>query len=150
MEYYILVNNVKQGPFPKEELIQKGITGNTMVWCAGMSDWRKAAEVADLADILQQMPPEPPQNNRIMPKTWLVESILVTIFCCLPFGIIGIINATKVENLYLNGQYDMAEYYSDQAKKWTFWGLISSLIIGVLYIILVVGFSLIPFLCFSL
>lgn len=149
MEYYILVNNIKQGPFQKEELIQKGITGNTMVWCTGMSDWKKAAEVADLTDILQQTPPEPPQNIRIMPKTWLVESILVTIFCCLPFGIVGIINATKVENLYLSGQYDMAEYYSNQAKKWTLWGLIASLIIGALYIILVVGFSLIPFLCFS-
>lgn len=120
-----------------------------MVWCTGMSDWKKAAEVADLTDILQQTPPEPPQNIRIMPKTWLVESILVTVLCCLPFGIVGIINATKVENLYLSGQYDMAEYYSNQAKKWTLWGLIASLIIGALYIILVVGFSLIPFLCFS-
>lgn len=147
MEYYILVNNVKQGPFQEEELKQKGITGNTMVWCVGMTDWKKAAEVPELASILQQMPPEPPQNNRIMPKTWLVESILVTVLCCLPFGIIGIINATKVENLYLSGKYDMAEYYSNQAKKWTLWGLISSLVIGVLYIIIVLGFSLIPFFC---
>lgn len=68
MEYYILVNNVKQGPFQKEELIQKGITGNTLVWCAGMSDWKKASEVADLTDILQQMPPEPPQVCRLCPK----------------------------------------------------------------------------------
>lgn len=145
MEYYILVNNVKEGPFQEEELKQKGITGNTMVWCVGMTDWKKATEVPELASILQQMPPEPPQNNRVMPKTWLVESILVTVLCCLPFGIIGIINATKVENLYLSGKYDMAEYYSNQAKKWTMWGLISSLVIGVLYFILVVSFSLVPF-----
>lgn len=147
MEYYILVNNVKQGPFQKEELIQKGITGNTMVWCAGMSDWRKAAEVADLADILQQMPPEPPQNNRIMPKTWLVESILVTIFFCLPFGIVGIIYATKVENLYLSGQYDMAEYYSRKAKKWTFLGFLSTLIVVTLYLIIIIALYL-SLICF--
>ena len=30
------------------------------------------------------------------PKTWMVESVLATIFCCLPFGIVGIINASKV------------------------------------------------------
>lgn len=149
MEYYILANNVKQGPFQKEELIQKGITGNTLVWSAGMSDWKKASEVADLADILQQMPPEPPQSMQIMPKTWLLESILVTLFCCLPFGIVGIINATRVENLYLSGQYDMAEYYSREAKKWTIWGLVSSVILVMLYLFLAVGASLIPFFLFK-
>ena len=141
-----MINNVKQGPFQKEDLPLKGISANTMVWRVGMSDWQRVAELPELADLLMQMPPEPPRNNRIMPKTWLVESILITIFCCLPFGIIGIVNATKVENLYLSGQYDMAEYYSSQAKKWTIWGLVSSIIFWILYILFFVGLSAIPFL----
>lgn len=149
MEYYIIIGNAKQGPFPKEELMQKGLTENSLVWCAGMSEWKKASEVADLADLLQQMPPEPPQSMRIMPRTWLLESILVTLFCCLPFGIVGIINATKVESLYLSGQYDMAEYYSREAKKWTIWGLVSSAILVMLYLFLAVGASLIPFFLFK-
>lgn len=149
MEYYIIIGKTKLGPFPKEELVQKGITTNSLVWCAGMSEWKKASEVADLADILQQMPPEPPQSMRIMPRTWLLESILITLFCCLPFGIVGIINATRVENLYLSGQYDMAEYYSREAKKWTIWGLVSSIILVMLYLFLVVGLSLFPLLYFK-
>ena len=29
------------------------------------------------------------------PKTWLVESIVATILCCLPFGFAGIVNASR-------------------------------------------------------
>ncbi|MFN8258794.1 MAG: CD225/dispanin family protein [Bacteroidales bacterium] len=53
------------------------------------------------------------------PKTWLVESILVTLFCCLPFGIIGIINASKVESKFMAGAVDEAIQASKDAGKWT-------------------------------
>ena len=62
----------------------------------------------------------PPQQ----PKNWLVESILVTIFCCLPFGIVGIINAAQVSSKYASGDYSGAERASQEAAKWTkigFW-----------------------------
>lgn len=148
MEYYILINNIKQGPFSKEVLIQKEINGETLVWCNGMTEWKKAREIPDLADILSQLPPEPPHNNHIMPKTWLVESILVTIFCCLPLGIVGIVNASKVEEYFIKGEYQMAEYYSNLAKKWSLWGLLSCVIMVVAYFLflIVAGLSLIPFL----
>ncbi len=57
-------------------------------------------------------------ETNICPKTWLVESILVTIFCCLPFGIVGIVNASKVSALYAQGKYAEAEIRSANAKKW--------------------------------
>jgi len=53
------------------------------------------------------------------PKTWLVESILVTLFCCLPFGIIGIINASKVESKFFAGAVDESLQASKDAAKWT-------------------------------
>jgi len=63
------------------------------------------------------------------PKTWLVESILVTLFCCLPFGIIGIINAAKVESRFYAGDVEGAIRASEEAGRWTtigFWiGLIA-------------------------
>lgn len=58
----------------------------------------------------------------IMPKTYLAEAILVTCLCCLPFGLVGIINATKVEGAYFHGDYQLAEKYSREAKKWSYWG----------------------------
>ncbi|WP_165020229.1 MULTISPECIES: CD225/dispanin family protein [unclassified Dysgonomonas] len=72
---------------------------------------------------------------RPMPKNWLIESILVTVACCLPFGIAGIVSATKVESLYYSGDYDGAEQASKDAKKWTVIGFCCTGIVMVLYIL---------------
>jgi Interferon-induced transmembrane protein len=53
------------------------------------------------------------------PKNWLVESILVTLFCCLPFGIAGIVNASKVEGRHYAGDIEGAQRAADEAKRWT-------------------------------
>ena len=114
MKYYIMVNNIKQGPFEIEELQDKGITANTMVWKVGLTSWQPAYKIEELIDILSDLPPEIPQQP--MPKTWLVESILVTCFCCLPLGIMGIINSTKIETAYREGNFDEAQKSSENAK----------------------------------
>lgn len=49
----------------------------------------------------------------------MVESILATLFCCLPFGIVGIINASKVESKFSAGDIEGAERASKEAGKWT-------------------------------
>ncbi len=70
------------------------------------------------------------------PKTWMVESILVTIFCCLPFGIAGIVYAAKVSSLYASGKIEEAEAASKNAGKWTKIGFIVGLIVIVVYTII--------------
>ena len=137
MQYYILQNNIKQGPFTEEELSNKNITAHTMVWRAGFPNWKEAKDVPELTGILTSLPPEPPTQNA-MPKTWLVESILVTLFCCLPFGIVGIIYANKIEEEYNSGRYQQALQHSIQAKKWTFWGCFTGLGILIIYIFLLI------------
>ena len=123
MEYYILVNGEKQGPFSLEQLKEKMITRETMVWHTGLAEWTQASKVSALAALLNELPPESPKEQPgTMPKTWLVESILATIFCCLPFGIVGIVYAARVESRFLAGQYEMAQTYSRKAKTWTLWG----------------------------
>lgn len=65
-----------------------------------------------------------PEEKEVCPKTWLTESILATLFCCLPFGVVGIINASKVTTFYANGLVDKARKASADAEKWTkiaFW-----------------------------
>lgn len=62
----------------------------------------------------------PPQQ----PKNWLAESILVTLLCCLPFGIVGIVNAASVSSKYASGDYEGSLRASQEAAKWTkigFW-----------------------------
>jgi hypothetical protein len=66
-----------------------------------------------------QVPPQQPP-----PKNWLVESILVTIFCCLPFGIAGIVFASQVNSKAAAGDYAGATEAARNAAKWTkigFW-----------------------------
>ncbi|MFT5348045.1 MAG: hypothetical protein ACI9AU_001601 [Bacteroidia bacterium] len=55
----------------------------------------------------------------VPPKSWMVESILATLFCCLPFGIAGIVNASKVESKFYAGDIAGAKRASDEAGKWT-------------------------------
>jgi hypothetical protein len=62
----------------------------------------------------------PPQQ----PKNWLAESILVTLLCCLPFGIVGIVNAAQVSSRFASGDYDGSLRASQEAARWTkisFW-----------------------------
>lgn len=70
------------------------------------------------------------------PKNWLVESILVTLFCCLPFGIVGIVNAANVNARFDSGDVEGAMRASKEAGKWTKIGFFVGLIGGVLYALL--------------
>ena len=154
MKYFIAVNGQQQGPFEVSELQAQGITPTTLVWTEGMQDWKPANTVAELAPLFAagtaspQMgqPMQPPVNPwatqpmtgvPMQPKTWLVESILVTLFCCLPLGIVGIIKAANVSSLYNAGRYQEAEQSSQEAGKWTKWGFWLGLIGGILYGIVV-------------
>jgi len=80
------------------------------------------------------------------PKTWLVESILVTLFCCLPFGIVGIVNAANVESRFRTGDVEGAKRASREAGLWTKIGFFVGLGVILLYFVLIftgvlVGFS---------
>ena len=75
------------------------------------------------------------------PKNWLVESILVTIFCCLPFGIVGIVNAANVNSRLAVGDYAGAVQASQQAGKWTKIGFFVSLAGTALYLIFIALFG---------
>jgi hypothetical protein len=74
-----------------------------------------------------QAPPRPP--------TYLLSAILVTLFCCLPFGIVSIVFASQVDSKYNSGDYAGAQAASNTAKNWYHAALISGIIIAVLWII---------------
>jgi len=74
------------------------------------------------------------QNQQLLtpPKNWLVESILVTLFCCLPFGIAGIVFASQVSSKFNAGDHAGALKASQDAGKWTKFGFRVGLVIGIL------------------
>lgn len=86
--------------------------------------------------------PQTNRPNRYPPKNHLVEAILVTLFCCLPFGIVGIINAARVENAFYSGDEMEAERLSREALKWSKIGLFVGIGWVVLYFLFIVVFGL--------
>lgn len=59
-----------------------------------------------------------------MPKNWLVESILLSIFCCSPVSVVGIYFATRVESLYYAKDYAGATRASNMARNWSLAGIL--------------------------
>ncbi|PTN09952.1 CD225/dispanin family protein [Mangrovibacterium marinum] len=83
---------------------------------------------------------ETQSTNQRPPKTWLVESILVTIFCCLPFGIAGIVNAAKVESRFYAGDIEGSQRSSNEAGKWTKIGFFIGIAgIAIYFILMLLG-----------
>ena len=80
------------------------------------------------------------------PKNWLVESILVTLFCCLPLGIVGIVFAAQVNSKFAAGDHAGAISASKDAGKFTkigFWlGIAVQLIIGILWVFFLGGLAI--------
>lgn len=74
----------------------------------------------------------PPDNN-------LVWAILCTVLCCLPLGIVSIIKATKVKELWAQGDTIGAQKAADDAKKYAIWGAGVWVVLIVIYIILMVA-----------
>lgn len=169
--FYIDAEGKQKGTFSPDELKQEGIKRDTLVWTQGMEQWKRAEETEDLYFLFSDAYREPlatenqplSQSDRPvasvgtqpiqpMPKTWLVESILVTI---LPFmfcssilsllGIIGIVYAAQVESFYNRGDYTASLESSRSAAKWTkiaMWiaiGWAALIIIGIILFIVFVG-----------
>ncbi|WP_240274314.1 CD225/dispanin family protein [Mycobacterium ulcerans] len=75
-------------------------------------------------------PQQPPAGQQ--PDNYLVWSILVTLFCCLPLGIVAIVKSTQVSGLWAQGRYAEAQAAADSAKKFTMWSAIAGIIVFVI------------------
>lgn len=68
MEYYIVLNGVKEGPFSLEELKAKGVTESTLVWKNGLTDWVKANTLPEVMQAIYTAPaPQPVPEAPVAP-----------------------------------------------------------------------------------
>ena len=79
--------------------------------------------------------PYPPAG--VKPPNYLVWSILTTIFCCLPLGVVSIIFAAQVDGKYTSGDYAGAMNASRMAKNFAIAAAIAGIVVIILYFILV-------------
>ena len=157
--FYIDATGKQVGTFSPEELRLENIKHDTLVWTQGMEQWQRAEEVEDIRHIFQT-PYDPPVNNyseakeepsviQPMPKSWLIEAILITV---LPFafcgsvlsliGIVAIVYAGQVESAYSRGDYAASLQASQSAGRWTritLWVLVVWIVLIIAAIILMFG-----------
>ena len=148
--YYYSDGLTTHGPLSLEELRGRRPSRNTMVRFDSSEKWLPAEQFPELEGSFADEPAARPsapareQGYEPMPRTWFVESILVTIFCCLPFGIAGIVNASKVETRHRYGDYAGAKRSSEEAGKWTkigFWIAIAGFVIYLAFIAVAMSFD---------
>lgn len=66
----------------------------------------------------------------------MVMAILVTVLCCLPFGIVSLVYAAKVSSLVAAGKIDEAIIASETAKKWGWIGFYCGLACSLIWTII--------------
>jgi hypothetical protein len=77
--------------------------------------------------------------------SYLWQSIVATVLCCMPFGVVAIVYAAKVDSLIAVGDYVGAQSASDSAKIWVFVSVgIGLLIYFPTLILWIIGLSHIP------
>ena len=69
MKYFIAENGQQAGPFEPQELLQHGLTVNSLVWCEGMPNWTSASQVPELMAVLSGQAYVPPVSNTQLPQT---------------------------------------------------------------------------------
>lgn len=131
------------------------VTPDTQVWHDGMDDWQRAGSVPGLFDNpppLSSRPSEPSESSELSGasssppppssehttaspavESHMAKAILSTLFCCLPLGVVAIINASRVSTALSNGNDQEAREYSAKADKWGNVSIVVGLIVGVLY-----------------
>jgi hypothetical protein len=66
---------------------------------------------------------------------YLVQSILVTLCCCVPLGIVAIVNAAQVNGHIAAGNYEAARNASEQARKWCTIGFFLGIVVNIIVIV---------------
>lgn len=83
--------------------------------------------------VLPQLPGRVAGTGEEVPNH-LVMAILVTLLCCLPLGIVAIVNAAQVNGKLAAGDFAGARRASRSAKLWSLWSLGVGLVGGILYL----------------
>ena len=152
--YYLDANNQQQGPVEAAELTRLGVNANTLVWTPGMDAWLEARSVPELAWIFPPAmppaaPPPPPVTGTTpppyqaapastphfyqpKPDNFLVWSILATVLCCVPSGIVAIVYSSRVNSLWEMKDYAGAGTAAKNAKTWCFISLGLGIIVFVI------------------
>lgn len=153
MNWYYSKDGAQHGPVAQDELqakIRSGeVAAGSLVWREGLADWTAANQLAEFsagqptAPTGSPAPYTPPVSQmgsgyQAPIPNYLWQSIVVTLLCCLPFGIVALVFASKVDTLRSSGNIAEATEASRKAKMWCWWSFGVGLGGILLYILLMV------------
>ncbi len=156
MNINVARNGQQLGVFPLEEINRRLATGELLpadlAWHEGMAGWQPLHTIAGVhvpaGTALAPTAPPPgaaypaagypgaAAYGAPAPPNYLVQSILVTLLCCLPLGIVSIIFAAQVDGKARAGDLAGAQAASNQAKRWSTIGAVAGLVVGLIYVVL--------------
>ncbi len=152
MNYHVGRAGQQLGVYPEETIramLQRGeLRADDLGWREGQGEWQSLGQLfgavtpppvsgASFAPPALSpagapgfggvnLPPAKPNNN-------LVPAILVTLFCCLPFGIASIVFAAQVDSKYAAGDYAGADASLAKSKLWMWWAFGVGLAVSVVW-----------------
>lgn len=85
------------------------------------------------------IPPAPPGPPSAPVQNYLVPAILVTVLCCLPFGVVAIIYASQVNTKLAAGDHAGALEAAQKAKTWSIVSAVSGFVGIVIYLLIAVS-----------
>lgn len=162
--YFIDSDGTAKGPVGLDHFKNNHINGHSWVWHDGLPQWVEAHTIPSIRKYMRSDLPLsfsskkegidyekervnipslgtlPKSDLDILrsrvPKTWLAEAILITIFCCIPFGVVGIIYASRVAPYWRRGLYGESIYASNSAAFWVKLTIVLTIFIWVIYILI--------------
>ena len=103
----------------------------------GTSNDDNAFQCTSCGHILQSVTSS--EQGRPYVPNYLAQAILVTLFCCIPFGIVAIVYAAQVNGKLNAGDFEGARQSSETAKTWCWISFWTGITIGVLWFLLVIS-----------
>ena len=65
--YFIIIDGNQEGPFTLEQLIDKKINEETLVWRKDLDNWKKASDIAEIKNLIAYNPPPFYETSQIVP-----------------------------------------------------------------------------------
>ncbi|MFT3990257.1 MAG: CD225/dispanin family protein [Luteolibacter sp.] len=161
MQWYYSKAGTQHGPATQAELAAKIASGEVsptdLAWKDGMADWLPVSKIAEfqtnqpavpVATVTPTSTPAAPSPyaapTAVNPvsagekiPTYLWQSIVVTCFCCLPFGVPAIVYAAKVDGLQARGDIAGALAASKSAKTWSIVSVCAWIVVVIIYAIVI-------------
>lgn len=84
-KYYLAISGNTQGPYTPAELKALGLTLDSFVWCEGFTDWKKASEIPELAELY--VAPQVVENASKKPGNFPKSVFIVGLILILGVGL---------------------------------------------------------------